>query len=71
MVGRAGSEPLDGHRDERDGDADGGGWGVSLAASASSGTTGTGGASCLRRVGRMLELDDAPYRMLTVRFNLA
>ena len=33
--------------------------------------TGTGGASCLRRVGRILELDDAPYRMLMVRFNLA
>ena len=72
---RAGSEPLDGRHGERARRwRDRGrpsGLGLPQPRAIRRRTTGTGGASCLRRVGRILELDDAPYRMLTVRFNLA
>ena len=72
---RAGSEPLDGRHGERARRwRDRGrpsGLGLPQPRAIRRRTTGTGGASCLRRVGRMLELDDALNQMPMMRFNLA
>ena len=47
-------------------------WAWSASASSDTKTNnGNGRSELFEKVGRMLELDDAPYRMLTVRFNLA
>ena len=46
-------------------------WAWSASASGDTKTNdGNGRSELFEKVGRMLEPDDVPYRMLTVRFNL-